>query len=174
MRCVVFMACLWAQAALADTAAYKFTWVGNGGYELRGIMAFDAALLSVSRVYETDVSCFEITGFKDEVQVGRWALGMLTPETTWTMTFDTSSQEFVVYSPETPMPQAWNMNGGGYNCGAPGFGFNIGSAAQDICVDGDLKFDSQVAPPRPFPAMPELAPKFSQDACRPEVLLGMR
>jgi len=141
MRCVVFMACLWAQAALADTAAYKFTWVGNGGYELRGIMAFDAALLSVSRVYETDVSCFEITGFKDEVQVGRWALGMLTPETTWT---------------------------------TPGFGFNIGSAAQDICVDGDLKFDSQVAPPRPFPAMPELAPKFSQDACRPEVLLGMR
>lgn len=172
MRFAAVLAILCASPVAADSVAYRFTWQGAGGYEMRGLMAFDAALMSVNRVYETDLSCFEINGFKDGAKIGRWALGLLTPDTTWTLTFDPQASEFVVYGAESPMPQAWNMDGAGYNCGDPGFGFNIGSAAQDVCVDGELIFDSQVVPPQPFPVEPETSPKFSQDACRPDLLLG--
>jgi hypothetical protein len=77
-----------AVPAEADTASYRFEWQGSGGYVMRGAMAFPAELLSVSRVIETDLTCFEVAGFQGAQPLGRWALGMLTPETTWTLTPD--------------------------------------------------------------------------------------
>ncbi len=139
---------------------------------MSGAMSFDAALLGRKLVREDDMSCFQITGKSGEEQIGRWALGMLTLDTTWVLTFDPGTQEFVVFSELHPMPQAWNMNGFGENCGNPGFGFNIGNAAQDLCVDGALIVQSQVAPPTPFPVTRVGSVKFADDACRPEVLLS--
>lgn len=159
-------------AAAAQDARFRFVWQGGGGYTLRGAMSFPAELLSARQVHETDLSCFEIEGFSGAAPVGRWALGMLTPETTWTLTFDPAASAFVVYGPGAVMPQAWNMDGGGYNCGPDGFGFNIGNAAQDLCVDEQLIFDSQVDPSQPFPALRDDRLAFGEDACRPEMLLG--
>jgi hypothetical protein len=72
------------------------------------------------------------------------------------------------------MPQAWNMDGFGRNCGPGGFGFNIGGAAQDICVDGRLIVASQVPPPTPLAATPAPGLSFPPDACSGELLLGRR
>jgi hypothetical protein len=91
---------------------------------------------------------------------------MLRPETTWVLTFDAATGSFAPWGPGAEMPQAWNMDGGGYDCGAGGFGFNIGNAAQDLCIDGQLIFDSQVTPERPFPAQPAPGFAFPADACR--------
>lgn len=160
------------QAAQADSRTYRFEWVGGGGYVMQGALAFDSALSGKRLIFEKDLTCFEIVGFAEEKQIGRWALGMLTPDTTWRLTFDPHRAEFLVYGRETLMPQAWNMDGVGENCGTPGFGFNIGSAAQDLCVDGTLIVASQVAPPRPFPAKAAPGYRFSADACLTELLLG--
>ena len=167
--CLVFFL---ASSANAGDVAYRFEWQGSGGYSIRGAMSFDVALLGRKLVREDDLSCFQITGYLGEEQIGRWALGNLTLDTTWTLTFSPSAEAFEVYSEVHPMPQAWNMDGYGENCGTPGFGFNIGNAAQDICVDGQLVVESQMPPPTPFPVQRVQSVKFASDACRPEVLLS--
>ncbi|KMW58470.1 hypothetical protein AIOL_003445 [Candidatus Rhodobacter oscarellae] len=156
----------------AGDVTYRFEWQGAGGYVMQGRMSFDVALLGKRYVLEDDLSCFEISGTKDGVPVGRWALGMLLPETTWRLTFAPTPSEFVVFGEDFPMPQAWNMDGFGRNCGDPGFGFNIGGAAQDLCVDGALIVASQVPPPRPMPVERANGIKFASDACRAEALLS--
>lgn len=174
MRFLWVILLAWASTAQAESVSYSFEWQGNGGFVMRGAMSIPEELSMRDRIYESDVSCFEITGFQNDEKIGRWALGMLLPDTTWVLTFNPRGREFLVFGPETPMPQAWNMDGAGYNCGDPGFGFNIGSAAQDLCVDGELMFDSQVPPPQPFPVVWNPSPKFSRDACRPSVLMSAR
>lgn len=151
---------------MAQSAVYGFEWRGGGGYSLRGALSFDAQLLSNSRVLQNDIECFEINGFRDGAPIGRWALGQLTAETTWILTFDSAAEELVVFGPGDPMPQAWNMDGFGMNCGAGGFGFNIGNAAQDICLDGELIIESQVPPPTPISTRRLGSFEFAPDACR--------
>jgi len=160
-----------AQAA-AQTVAYSFVWQGGGGYSMRGGLSFDAALMGGQLVLEDDVQCFVIQGFRGDEPIGRWALGQLTEETTWRLTFDPVTERFPVWGPDTPMPQAWNMDGGGYDCGDGGFGFNIGNAAQDLCLDGTLLVDSQVAPARPFPARRDDDFAFPGDACAGVLLMS--
>ena len=70
------------------------------------------------------------------------------------------------------MPQAWNMDGGGYNCGQGGFGFNIGDFAQDICVDNTLIQASQIDPHTPLGAERDDAHTFGPQACLAPMLLG--
>ena len=159
-------------AAQAQDLRYSFEWVGGGDYVMRGAFAYDPSLAGRRVIRETDLSCFEIAGFEGDQQVGRFALRMLTPDTTWVLSFDSVMQEFIVYGAGAAMPQAWNMDGAGFNCGSPGFGFNIGNAAQDLCVNGQLIFESQVEPSRPFPVERNEAHQFSPDACKPELLLG--
>lgn len=161
-----------ALPAAAQSVAYSFEWTGSGGYAMRGALSFPADLMGAQRVFEDDVDCFVIEGYRDGQPIGRWALGMLTEETTWFLTFDPVLEEFVVWGPAAPMPQAWNMDGGGYNCGADGFGFNIGNAAQDLCLDGDLLVESQVMPATPFPAERNDAYPFPADACAGEMLMS--
>ncbi|MBU2960938.1 hypothetical protein KO516_08945 [Citreicella sp. C3M06] len=158
-------AALAATGAAAEDIAYSFHWDGANGYELHGGMAFDEAFLSQPEVNARDLSCFFIEGRKDGAPIGRWALGMLSETTTWTLTYLPAREAFAVYSAQHPMPQAWNMDGDGVDCGKGGFGFNIGNAAQDLCLDGQLLLASQVPPDRPFPAT--LAPdmQFPPDAC---------
>ncbi|MEC7762243.1 MAG: hypothetical protein VX874_10080 [Pseudomonadota bacterium] len=159
-------------AAHAEDAIYRFTWQGAGGYAFDGAMSFDASKLGGGRIHEGDVQCFVIEGRRGEVPVGRWALGMLIPETTWLLTFDTGVEEFVTYGLGDPMPQAWNMDGYGTDCGEGGFGFNIGNYAQDICIGGTLIADSQMPPVAPFPAERVDTYDFPVDGCRPSMLLS--
>lgn len=172
--CLALAAVLSAGAAAAELSAWRFTWKGSGGYRIEGRLAFDARHLSAPTVTERDIACFVIEGFRGDMPVGRWALGQLRPETTWTLTFDPQAGALVVFGPGTPMPQAWNMDGYGRNCGAGGFGFNIGNAAQDICIDGRLIVESQVTPSQPLPARPAPEAGFPPDACAGPLLLGAR
>ncbi len=171
-RLLAVLAALAAAPAGAQDATFRFEWSGGGGYAMRGALSFPAARLDAKLVLEDDVRCFAIEGLKGGKVIGRWALGMLTEETTWRLTFSPAASGFVVWGDGAPMPQAWNMDGAGYDCGAGGFGFNIGNAAQDLCLDGELLRDSQVDPARPFPAMRDDGFSFPGDACRGEVLMG--
>ena len=161
-----------APAAGAQTVTYSFEWPGGGGYAMRGALSFDAALLGEQIVTEEDVDCFVVEGTHDGAPIGRWALGMLTETTTWSMTFDPVLEQFVVFGPGAPMPQAWNMNGIGTDCGPDGFGFNIGNAAQDLCLGGALLVESQVPPTRPFPAARDDGFSFPADACHGTMILS--
>lgn len=165
---------LWAQIAGAEQVTYEFQWVGGGGYGLSGAMSYDSAAISGPIVTEDDVTCFVIEGRHNGQPIGRWALGHLTSDTTWQLTFLPAQSAFVGYNPITPMPQAWNMDGAGRNCGAGGFGFNIGNAAQDICVDGRLILESQAPPRGAIPARRNDLYDFAKDACRPPLLLGSK
>ncbi|WP_253913271.1 hypothetical protein [Pseudoruegeria sp. HB172150] len=158
--------------AAAQSVAYRFEWVGEGGFVMRGGLSFPADLMGSQVVLEEDVDCFVIEGERDGQPLGRWALGMLEDDTTWMLTFDPVVEEFIVYGPEAPMPQAWNMDGLGYDCGAEGFGFNIGNAAQDLCVNGELMVASQVDPRRPFPVERDDNFAFPSDACHGTMLMS--
>ncbi|WP_353473194.1 hypothetical protein PVT71_03935 [Salipiger sp. H15] len=160
-----------AGGAGAADLGWRFDWQGNGGYEMRGAIAFDAALAERDYVYAEDVECFVVEGYHEGKPIGRWALGMKTDKTSWALTFRPKESAFEVFGPESPMPQAWNMNGFGTDCGQEGFGFNIGNAAQDLCLNGRLLTASQVTPSRPFPATRDDAVSFPGDAClAPELL----
>ncbi len=159
-------------AAHAGDAIYAFHWQGASGYSVRGAMAIDDALMGHT-IYETDVSCFVIDGMKDGVHLGRWQLGALGPDTTWRLHFDTVTEAFVVEGAGIRMPQAWNMNGSGDDCGAKGFGFNLGNVGQDICVNNTIVHESRVPPPTPFPATRIDSFDFPDGACRPPMLLGL-
>jgi len=174
-----FALLVWSTTAPAvfaqQVAAYGFEWSGGGGYGLRGGMAFDAALVREGLVTHDDVTCFEIEGVKNGAVIGRWALGMRGLETTWRLHFSPRASAFFVEGQLIGMPQAWNMDGYGENCGAGGFGFNIGNYAQDICLDGALIVDSQVPPEQPFVAQRNDGYVFGADACLgPMMLSGLR
>ncbi|WP_261395340.1 hypothetical protein [Salipiger bermudensis] len=164
--------CLSAGATSAEEARYRFEWQGGGGYVMRGGMSFDADLLSGGIVMASDLTCFFIEGSRDGDPVGRWALSMLNEETSWVLTFLPQSSEFAVFGEGAMMPQAWNMDGFGTDCGAGGFGFNIGNAAQDLCIDGTLILASQVPPERPFPALRDDALSFPADACTGPLMMS--
>ncbi|MGR3376443.1 hypothetical protein [Salipiger abyssi] len=163
---------LGAAPAWAENASYRFEWQGSGGYAMRGALSFDAALLGREEVRASDLTCFVIEGYRDSEPIGRWALGMLNEETTWSLSFRPSGPEFIVFGPGHPMPQAWNMDGAGTDCGPGGFGFNIGNAAQDLCLDGRLVIGSQVDPSRPFPAVRDDDVPFPSDGCMGPMLMS--
>lgn len=162
----------WPGFGQASDLAWRFEWLGNGGYEMRGAIAIDAALAERDYVYAQDVECFMVEGYFEDEPIGRWALGMKTDETSWSLTFRPKQDAFEVFSEQSPMPQAWNMNGFGTDCGREGFGFNIGNAAQDLCLNGRLVVASQVSPTRPFPATRDDTVSFPADACLAPALLG--
>lgn len=171
-RIAIVTLAIWTSGARAEDAAYSFVWEGAGGYEMRGAMAFDADLLSQPEITQSDLTCFVIEGTRDGAPLGRWALSMLNEETSWLLRFRPGASEFVVWGEGAQMPQAWNMDGWGTDCGPGGFGFNIGGQAQDLCVDGRLMQDSQVPPPRPFPALRNDDVAFPADACMAPFLMG--
>ncbi|MCC1492009.1 hypothetical protein [Cognatishimia sp. F0-27] len=136
--------------AKAQDARFAFRWEGAGGYTMTGVMAFDAGLVPGRIIRETDIRCFAIEGFRDGEAIGRWALTDLNEETTWRLFFDAGDERFFVEGEGVRMPQAWNMNGRGDNCGQGGFGFNLGNLGQDLCVDNRILTESRVPPPQVF------------------------
>jgi hypothetical protein len=157
---------------IGQAETWRFVWEGSGGYLMTGALAFDSAGAD-GLVTEGDADCFVIEGSRNGLPIGRWALGMLTIDTTWVLSFDPAAGAFVVYGDNAWMPQAWNMDGYGTDCGPEGFGFNIGGAAQDLCLKGELLYESQVDAVRPFPAERDDAFVFPPDACIGPELIGL-
>lgn len=175
MRQAIITLAIWAMSlgpSRAEEAVFSFSWQGGGGYRMDGALSFDAALIGQGIVTWEAVQCFVIEGRRDGEAIGRWALGMLTEDTTWELAFDPRAPGFLVYSPLTPSPQEWNMNGYGTDCGAGGFGFNIGNLAQDLCLDGRLLVESRVPPATPIPARRDDGFVFPADACPGPLLLS--
>ena len=163
-----------AGAATAETAAWRFVWDGANGYRMTGALAYDARPEGApSMVVEDDLRCFVIEGFHEDEPIGRWALGQLNEETTWRLHFLPAQSRFVVDGEGIPMPQAWNMNGAGNDCGIGGFGFNLGNLGQDFCKDNAFILESRVDPPQPFPALRDDAVRFPADACTGPDLLSL-
>ncbi|WGH77236.1 hypothetical protein [Jannaschia ovalis] len=144
-----------ALAAPAQAATHAFCWVGANGYRMEGYIAYPDTL--AGRVITQDeVTGFGISGWRAERYLGSWSLKDLTPETTWVLRFDTRAQAFPMGGlPAEGTYQAWNANGFVTDCGDPGFGFNGGNQAQDICVDGVFIEESGVPPDTPLSAAPD-------------------
>ncbi|MBV0913906.1 hypothetical protein [Anianabacter salinae] len=157
----------------ADPVTWAFEWDGGGGYAMRGAMSYDADTVPGRLVTESDLQCFVIEGFRDGTRIGGWGLGALTLDTSWTLNFDSQSGQFVVWAPGRLITQEWNMNGWGDDCGADGFGFNIGNAAQDLCLGNALIVESQVPPERRFPATRAEDYSFPPGSCREVPLLSL-
>jgi hypothetical protein len=156
----------------AETVTMAFRWEGSGGYAVSGALQYDTRDVSGPLVRDSDLICFHVDGTKDGEAIGHWGLRMLNEETDWRLFLDPEGPELLVEGMGVDMPQAWNMDGFGTSCGAGGFGFNIGSAAQDLCLDGALLYESQVDPFRPFPVERVTEHAFPPYACNAPALMS--
>ena len=153
-------------AAPAQAATHGFCWRGAGEYRIEGFVTYPDALAG-GIVTEEDVTGFGIVGWRGEAYLGRWSLKELTEATSWTLRFDAGRLEFPMGGSRADGTyQEWNANGFADDCGDPGFGFNGGNRAQDICVDGMFIDESGVPPETPLPVSAD-----PSDPCGP-LLMG--
>lgn len=132
-------------ATPATAADFVFCWQGDNGYRMEGRMTVPDERLSQPLVRQDDVTGFFIRGFHDGIPVGSWDLSQLTPETSWNLSFDPQRMVFPTGGMHTgPEGQAWNAGGRANDCGDPGFGFNSGTNAQDLCVNNTWITDSMI------------------------------
>lgn len=154
-------------ADLAPAADLHFCWIGGGGYAMSGRMQVPDAVMSRDLVTEDDVIAFEISGYHNETFLGSWDMRQRDDDTTWHLRFDPAAMLFLTGgSFATTFSQGWNADGNVMNCGNPGFGFNSGNYAQDICVNGAYITESSIDPATPFPVQVG----SGVPDCRPSVL----
>jgi len=155
------VACMFFVAQPSQSAIINFCWAGAGGYTMTGQMTIPDAAMTKPLITENDVVAFEINGFHDGQAIGSWRLQDKRDDTTWHLRFAPRDLRFLTgQSFRTKHSQGWNANGAVNDCGTPGFGFNSGNFAQDVCVDGVYARDSSIAPDAPFfatydPVIPE-------------------
>ncbi|SLN30119.1 hypothetical protein [Pseudooctadecabacter jejudonensis] len=148
-------AVLCAFALPAQAADFEFCWDGDNGYRMEGSMTVPDALLNRPLLTHNDVTAFFIQGFQDDVFLGSWDLSQLTPETSWNLSFDPRGMVFPTGGMhDSPKGQAWNAGGRADDCGDPGFGFNSGTNAQDLCVNNVWRTDSMISRYTRFPVFP--------------------
>lgn len=136
-------------------ADYHFCWHGENDYWLRGTMSIPDEALSKPMVTENDVTAFAIWGFHGQTALGKWSMAELTETSTWHLRFRPSENQFPTGGSHTgDNGQAWNANGSANDCGVPGFGFNSGTNAQDVCVNGRWITASSINRFKPFYAAP--------------------
>ncbi len=136
-----------------QAARFQFCWIGGGGYTMEGIIEVPDDLVGTGIINETQVTGFRIYGFHNGIPVGSWTLEQLTPQTTWTLSFDTTKLEFPTGGERLlNRYQAWNANGAVNDCGVGGFGFNAGNWAQDVCIDNTYIDVSSIDRYTPLPA----------------------
>jgi hypothetical protein len=139
----------------AGATEVHFCWQGAAGYMIVGRMGFPDQLATVARISEADVTSFDIIGYRNGVAVGQWSLADLRPETSWNLNFLPRDMAFATGGDSfSEMGQQWNSNGSADDCGVAGFGFNIGSFAQDICINGNWVAEAGIAFDTPFPVLP--------------------
>lgn len=143
-------------AAPLHAAQYQFCWVGANGYTMEGVIEFPDTLVNTGLITEAEVTGFRIIGFLDGVVIGSWDLADLTPETSWTLRFDTTGLRFPTGGIRAlDTYQEWNASGQVDDCGAEGgFGWNGGNYAQDVCIDNTWIHDSSIDPDTPLFAQP--------------------
>lgn len=151
MRHLVLLAALAAGPAhAAQTVTHTFCWQGANGYSVEGYIAYPETARGI--VTEAQVTGFGITGFKDGAVIGQWSLKDRKPGTSLTIRFDADRLEFPMGGiAALNSYQEWNANGFVDDCGTPGFGFNGGNWAQDVCIDGVWVEESGIAPDTPLP-----------------------
>ena len=138
-------------AATAQAENFNFCWIGSNGYTMSGKFTVPDHLLTNKIITENELIDFKITGYHDGNFTGSWSMRQLNEQTTWHFRFDPVSMtlptggEFAASD-----SQGWNANGEVTDCGNPGFGFNSGSFAQDVCIDGEFILASSVAPDTPI------------------------
>lgn len=144
---------LLATPALA--ADFEFCWEGNNGYRMEGTMSVPDALMNRSLLNQNDISAFFIVGFRDDIPLGTWDMRQLTSTTSWNLSFDPRGMVFPTGGMhDSPKGQAWNAGGRADDCGDPGFGFNSGTNAQDLCVNNVWHTDSIISRYTRFPVFP--------------------
>lgn len=143
-------------SAPIHAAQFQFCWVGANGYTMQGQIGFPDELLGTGLITEMDVTSFQIIGRIDGVAIGSWTMANATPETSWTLRFDTDTLRFPTGGLRSENTyQEWNANGQVNDCGAQaGFGWNGGSYAQDVCIDNVWIEDSSIDPDTPLFAQP--------------------
>ena len=172
MRHLAPLAALCAALATPLTAAdLHFCWRGDNGYTMTGVLSLPDSALKQDLVTEADVTGLVITGYHMGRVLGRWDSRKQRPGATWHLRFDPQTRQFLTGgSFTTDHSQGWNANGSVNDCGNPGFGFNSGNYAQDLCVDGTYIHLSSIDPATPLlagdaPAAP---------SCDSRMLLGKR
>ena len=143
-----------ALAGPAQAATQTFCWLGANEYRVEGYITYpDTAqgwLLT-----ENTVTDFGITGWRGNTFLGEWSMKDLTPDTSFTLRFNTRTMAFPMGGyREDDTYQEWNADGTATDCGTPGFGFNGGNRAQDICVDGQFIEESGIDPDTPLSIAP--------------------
>jgi len=152
--------------ANAQAASYDFLWTGANGYKMMGAISIPDDLTKAGHIDESAVDCFWIKGLRNNKAIGQWSLGELTPETSWNLNFEPVTLRFRTGGhTSSTYGQEWNMDGGGRNCGIGSFGFNVGSAAQDICINSRLIWASQVPPKKPLTVTRNDKIKFEAADC---------
>ena len=135
-----------------EAADFEFCWEGNNGYSMEGTMSVPDAVLNRSLLTQDDISAFFIVGFQDDVPLGTWDMRQLTSSTSWNLSFDPRGMVFPTGGMhDSEKGQAWNAGGRADNCGDPGFGFNSGTNAQDLCVNNVWHTDSMISRYTRFP-----------------------
>lgn len=142
-------------AVPAYSAEFEFCWEGDNGYRMRGRMTIPDENLDLALVTHNEVTGFFIEGFRNDISLGTWDLSQLTPQTSWNLSFDPRGMVFPTGGMhDSAKGQAWNAGGAANDCGNPGFGFNSGTNAQDLCVDNVWRTDSMINRYTRFPVYP--------------------
>lgn len=138
----------------AHAVTHSFCWIGAEDYRIEGTISYPDGFDGI--VTEEDVTGFRITGWRGGDYLGEWSLAQRTPDTSFTLRFDARTLAFPMGGfRDAGTYQEWNADGTATDCGNPGFGFNGGNRAQDVCVDGQFIDESGIAPDTPLMISPE-------------------
>ena len=136
-------------ATPAQAVTYAFCWQGGAGYRIEGTISYPDGRTGL--LTETDLTGFAIRGFRGPVQVGKWNLATAEADDPVTIRFDADALAFPMGGwRSSDTYQEWNAGGTADDCGNPGFGFNGGNRAQDVCVNGAFIDESGVPPDTPL------------------------
>ncbi|UWQ21894.1 hypothetical protein [Jannaschia sp. W003] len=150
-------------ATPAQAATHAFCWQGEAGYRIEGTISLPDGARGI--LTEVDLTDFRIRGFRDAEPLGTWRLGNGPGPVV--IRFDADRLLFPTGGdPALGTYQAWNAGGTVDDCGDPGFGFNGGNLAQDVCVDGTFAEESGIPPATPLRIAPD-----PSNPCGP-VLMG--
>ncbi len=153
MKVVLALILLAGSAAASD---YNFCWRGSNDYTVTGRMTVPEAAMTKEIVTAEDITRFKIAGYHQGRLIGTWSLDDKTDTTTWVLNFDPTTSSFLMGgSFPGNYSQGWNANGDVADCGNPGFGFNAGNYAQDVCMNGVWIEASGVDPATPLSAGPD-------------------
>lgn len=130
----------------AQAVTHTFCWRGADGYRIEGYISYPDTAQGWL-ITQTTVTGFGITGWQHDRYLGQWSRKQLTQTTSWSLRFDSRTLTFPMGGHlEDGTYQAWNAGGQADDCGSPGFGFNGGNRAQDICVNGVFIDESGIDP----------------------------